>query len=487
MNFPAAASVVASAVGLLFALLAMGLASAPGWRELRWFAVIAATASGYAACDVLQDLGGQPQVVVWASRISVSLAGVHGFGWLRYMAAQARRSNTMLEKVMSVVCLTSGALSLVPTLVISDLVETHHIAWLGVTYHDSQPTTLGVLVYNYCVLALLVPLVHFFREWRRGRPGGAHALGLIVVALAGANDTLVGAMHFSAPYLLDVGFLFLVVAVGGSLVRRFVASARELERLSTRLELEVEDRTQKLVLTQQELHRSEKLAAVGQLAAGVAHEINNPAAAVLGNLSYLREAMRISAAVPSDTEECLDESIVCMDRIARIVRQLLDAGRVAGRLEHREVVNLSRAITNAITASAPSRTDDVVVAVSVSEEVRILGSTSLVEQVLVNLLANAAQAILERRSAGRIEVSASLVDARVIVKVKDDGPGISEEAQLRLFEPFFTTKPQGKGTGLGLAVSLGLMRTLGGELAVDTTSPQGTTMSFALPVAPERS
>jgi signal transduction histidine kinase len=176
-----------------------------------------------------------------------------------------------------------------------------------------------------------------------------------------------------------------------------------------------------------------------------------------------------------------------MDRIARIVRQLLDAGRVAGRLEHREVVNLSRAITNAITASAPSRTDDVVVAVSVSEEVRILGSTSLVEQVLVNLLANAAQAILERRSAGRIEVSASLVDARVIVKVKDDGPGISEEAQLRLFEPFFTTKPQGKGTGLGLAVSLGLMRTLGGELAVDTTSPQGTTMSFALPVAPERS
>jgi len=274
-----------------------------------------------------------------------------------------------------------------------------------------------------------------------------------------------------------------VVAAGGAMVHRFVAASRELDALTGRLEHLVEERTRALTETQGALARAEKLAAVGTLAAGVAHEINNPTAAVLANLAYLQEPIALGHGLPADARECLDESITSVKRIARIVRQLLDAGRAAGdRVQRVAPVEVARAVRSAVTTAQASQAE-LEVAVAVQPGLHVLADEDLLVQVLVNLLVNAAQAMGAATPHGCAAVAAERAGDRVLLTVRDHGPGIPPEARAKMFEPFFTTKGPGRGTGLGLAVSLGLMRSQGGDLRLLDTSPTGTTLGVELPFA----
>ena len=486
MNFtlPATFALACIGVNLVFAGLSAGIGWRGGWREMRWFALVCLSAAGFNACTVPITMEVDPDLLRLASSVSLVLAAVHGAAWLFYIAADAKRRLTSFEAAYLVVLLATSSLATIPGVAVSSTVQTRHNAWLNVNYADALPTSFGLVVYALCVGSLLFPLVHFVRQYRRGAPmAGSFALGLLALFATGINDSLVGAGVLDLPYVLDIGFVALVVASGGAMVRRFVNAARELDLVKGKLEQLVAERTEQLAHTQAALVQSEKLAAVGNLAAGVAHEINNPTAAVLANLAYLLEPMSQGQPLPSDAYQCIEESFTSTKRIGRIVRQLLDAGRVAGGKQgHIAPFALAGAVRSAL-ANTRAQQHKVEVHVDIDEAVHVLGDQDLFAQVVVNVVVNAAQAIADARPSGHVRLRAEVRQDRVLLFVADDGPGIPPAVQHRLFEPFFTTKPQGRGTGLGLAVSLGLMRAQGGDLRLHATSPEGTTLAVELPLS----
>jgi signal transduction histidine kinase/CheY-like chemotaxis protein len=270
------------------------------------------------------------------------------------------------------------------------------------------------------------------------------------------------------PYLLDLGILVPIAGVGYALTARFVEAALGLESM-------VAVRTEELSKTQAALLRAEKLGALGQLAAGVAHEVNNPAAALAGNLRYLREAVAAGGKLPGDGLTCLDESLTSVDRIAGVVRQLLDAGRLATASKAEAApVSLAKAARDAVRTARARCGDRVAISLDVAEDLWGKGQEHPLVQVLTNLVVNAAQAIAPERTDGQVTVRGQRAGGQVLLVVEDNGAGMSDETQRRLFEPFFTTKAFGQGSGLGLAVSRGLMMALGGDLRFSSRLGGGT-------------
>ena len=216
----------------------------------------------------------------------------------------------------------------------------------------------------------------------------------------------------------------------------------------------------------QQLHQSEKLAALGQFVAGIAHELNNPLQGVLGNLELMRETSRLTSAQKRDVGVIHREA----DRAARIVRHLLlFAG--SGRHERRRY-KLGALLARALTVRARAlRHAHIEVRRTFDARVPwLVGSPVLLQQAILNIIVNAEHAMAGK--GGRLEVSArrSANGRLAVVEIRDTGPGLSEEARQRLFEPFFTTKDVGKGTGLGLALTYGIVQDHGGPSAPAITS-----------------
>ena len=269
---------------------------------------------------------------------------------------------------------------------------------------------------------------------------------------------------------------------GGPLLSGFqgsleaLAGALKEEKALTRSQLEALSRTnQQLVQAQTELVASERLATVGKLAAGVAHEIGNPLSGVLGYLSLSRDRAR-------DDErllDYLDRIEQELQRVSQIVRGLLDLGRPV-RGQRGPVVVASLAETCAKLVQADPELRRVQIELAVEPDAVVRGESGPLSQVLLNLLLNAAQAM---GGEGTIRLATRTDADAVVISVEDEGPGIPEENLPHLFEPFFTTKAQGKGTGLGLAVSRHLARSLGGVLSAENREGGGARFLLTLPKA----
>ena len=287
------------------------------------------------------------------------------------------------------------------------------------------------------------------------------------------------------PLLLDIGSLSILLIVAVIHERRFAANVHQLERASSELKREVATRTTALLDAQAALAASERLAGLGRLTAGVAHEINNPIAVVRHNLERIRDLARPEVAVaPDDLPRYVDGALAATDRVVRIVRRLLDAGRVgvtdAVSIEPFFVAGVVRKAVDMVG----HHMNGIEVSIDANERLVALGDPGMVSQVLENLLVNAAHALERRPNGARIHVRAAHVGHHVRVLVTDNGPGVPEEVRSRLFEPFVTTKVIGKGSGLGLAVSMGLMRSQNGDLALVRTSDAGTEMCLQVPWTP---
>jgi two-component system, NtrC family, sensor kinase len=232
---------------------------------------------------------------------------------------------------------------------------------------------------------------------------------------------------------------------------------------------------------QQRLVLSGRMVAVGQLAAGVAHEVNNPTSYVRSNLLLLREYWQKPAeeraSIYADGGELIDESLEGIERIASIVQQIGRFSRGGGDERERADLNL---ILDAALRMARPRLGDVRIERAPSALPEIDCAPRELEQVFLNLLLNAADAV---GSAGTVRVASAAVGARARVDVADDGAGIPPEHLARVFDPFFTTKPVGKGTGLGLAISYEIVQRHGGEIEVRSELGRGTVFSVWLPLA----
>ncbi|WNG25125.1 response regulator [Cystobacter fuscus] len=288
-------------------------------------------------------------------------------------------------------------------------------------------------------------------------------------------------------------------------VTALVRDAREHEaRLeqeqSGRREAEALAREQagRLVVAQEKLVRSGGLMVAGQLATGVGHEINNPLAFVTGNLhvaleqlgALARELPPSSAERLRETTRALEDARKGAERIRAVVRELRTLARESDA--RTEPVDVGAALELSLSMAMPHIRHRAQVVRHVVPVPRVPGNESKLGQVILNLLINAAQAIPEGDATRHaITVGTRMEGPQVVIEVRDTGKGMSAEVLARIFEPFFTTKLPGEGTGLGLPISLDIIRSMGGELKVQSEPGRGSSFQLVLPVidegsAPER-
>lgn len=266
--------------------------------------------------------------------------------------------------------------------------------------------------------------------------------------------------------------------LGRSLSTMTARLLAEEDKLRAKVD-EVEQATKKLRETQEQLVRSERLASVGRLAAGLAHEIGNPIAALMG----LEDLLLAGGLEADEQRDFLQRMRRETERIHRILRDLLAFARPStARAESRRPGDVEAAVhdTAALVMPHPALRD-IEIALDVHAELpRVTLSREQLVQVLLNLVLNAADAA---GPGGHIRIAASRSGDGVELSVSDDGPGVAETVRDRLFEPFVSTKETGKGTGLGLAVCRGLIEAAGGTIELDTKRSPGARFVVALPDA----
>jgi signal transduction histidine kinase/CheY-like chemotaxis protein len=321
-------------------------------------------------------------------------------------------------------------------------------------------------------------LVNDYQAWPARRPHHPAALSSIIAFPLLIRAEVIGT--------LSVGF----TRPGRRVTRA------DLERLATlaapaalaiehsRLYEQLETRLGELRDTQAQLVQAGKLSAVGQLVSGVAHELNNPLSVVIG---YGQLLLRKEA--PPTMTKALESIVAQAERMAKIVQSLLLFARQ--RKAERLPVQVGEILERTVALRATQlRLSGIAIDLERGAELpAVLGDGQQLQQVFLNLLLNAEQAILEHRTGDRIDVGARAAEGpggtEVRAWVRDNGPGIPPDVLPRIFEPFFTTKEIGSGTGLGLSVSYGIVEQHGGHIDVESR-PGVTIFTVVLPVTAER-
>ncbi len=230
---------------------------------------------------------------------------------------------------------------------------------------------------------------------------------------------------------------------------------------------------------QDQLIQSEKMSAIGQLIAGVAHDLNNPLASVVGFADYLTEVPHVPPSLREPLTVIREEA----ERASNIVKNLLSFAR---KQEHQRRPTALRPLLDATFLLLRNQ----LMAQRVEARLEVEADLPMpdiepnqIQQVFVNLLNNAAQAVASTGRPGTVVVRARRWLDGVAIDVADDGPGMSEALAAQVFEPFFTTKPEGEGTGLGLSISQGIVREHGGRIMLATEEGRGSTFTVQLPLA----
>jgi len=236
-----------------------------------------------------------------------------------------------------------------------------------------------------------------------------------------------------------------------------------------------EDQTERRGL-QDRLIQSEKLSAIGQLIAGVAHDLNNPLTSVIGFADFLAE----SADAPPRIREPLRVVQQEAERASKIVKNLLGFAR---RQETRQRASLGPILEATVSLFRNQLSSEAVALELLQEDglPELDLNPNQVQQIFVNLIQNAAHAIGSTGRPGAIRVRARRWMDGVAIDIADDGPGMTPEVAARVFEPFFTTKPEGQGTGLGLSISQGIAKEHGGRISLVTAPGRGSTFTVELP------
>ncbi len=255
--------------------------------------------------------------------------------------------------------------------------------------------------------------------------------------------------------------------------QRVEVTAEELRRSNAALQATLTE----LNRTQQQVIQSEKLAALGTLAAGVAHELNNPLMGVMNYVAFARKRMK-----DPEVAYPLERADQELKRIRELLRNMLTFARPStGAVTS---VDLATVLARTVALVAPDfRARQIGLAQEIPEALpHVLGREGRLQQIFLNLLLNARDAV-EASAEKRVTLRARITDSAVAVDVQDTGVGIPEAIQGRIFDPFFTTKPPGKGTGLGLSVVQSAVSELGGTITFASRTGVGTTFTVWVPKA----
>ena len=303
---------------------------------------------------------------------------------------------------------------------------------------------------------------------------------------SGANEVAAGRLDQSIPVRSNDEF-GRVAASFNHMTEALKASRSEMQDMLHTLESKVTERTRELLAAKAEVAQGEKLASIGVLASGIAHELNNPLTGVLTFTSLMRK----KAADGSEDAADLDLVIRETKRCASIIRRLLDFARE--KVPVKGFFNLNLVIEDTVRfVERPASLQQIEITTALDPALpQVWGDADLIKQVILNLLVNAQQAI---EGKGSIKVASRLYPGMasdkpdvdnlpmVEISVTDTGCGIPPANLERIFEPFFTSKEVGKGTGLGLSVSYGIVKAHGGKINVESVFGEGTTFHVLLPI-----
>jgi len=339
-------------------------------------------------------------------------------------------------------------------------------------------TAPAALAFVYVVVVALMPL----------RPVTAFALGLALtgsfaVATRGVEQSLDASR--AIPAFLNGSVAGTILAGMLYRVRRRYAE-RQVEAHHYAAELERANR--ELEETRLQLVQTEKMASLGNLAAGVAHEINTPVGAIKANAEITERALsRLEAAIEVDDPEAAQKPLRALRsasattleatrRIVRIVKSL----RSFARLDEADEAwaDLNECVQNTLPLLQHELEDGVRVELDLDDVPKARFHPNQINQVIMNVMLNAIQAV---EGSGSVTVRTRANDAEVSLEVEDDGSGIRPEHESRIFDPGFTTKGVGVGTGLGLSITYRIVHAHGGTIAVDTHVGRGTKMTITLP------
>ncbi len=238
-------------------------------------------------------------------------------------------------------------------------------------------------------------------------------------------------------------------------------------------------------LLDERLLQSQKLAAIGELSAGIAHEINNPLAIIRQEAEWLDRLLKKQANLEGaeDLQGSVHQIMQQVDRCTEIIRNLLDFARKRDPVI--QAVDVNRVIEDmTMLVEKEARHNNITIARRYDPDLpRILSDAPQLRQVILNFLTNATHAV---GKSGTVTITTRLADRDSIdIVISDTGCGIAEENLKKIFDPFFTTKPPGQGTGLGLSICHGIILRLGGRITVESTLGQGTEFTITLPLSRE--
>ena len=458
---------------------------APGWSRARLYMFVAFTAACYSAVDILFSIEGLPMVTVTLiGDLNFLFAALHVSAWVVVSEADPSRPLSALllrYRILIAVTVLLGLLAVIPGVAMRSVHILVEVPSLGVTYRQPITTLYGDLAMGWFLLTLLIPFRRFVRDLGQRRPHAlVRVLGFAVYFACVFDELLVTSGKIKFLYLADLGLLGIVVSLMIETLQKVLRDAVALKEATARLQSEVSDRTFERDEAREALIVAERHVALGQLAAGVGHEINNPLTYVRGNLEHVCRVSK-HGVLGRDETLLLEEALAGTKQIQRVVGDLrayvVPSAEQGAPVDVREELEAAIKLVSAKVGLATQITRDYV------EHGLVLADAPRLRQVFVNLLINAALAIQEAEPRDpqlglRIWMRGAL---EVAIEIRDNGVGIPERDVARLGQPYFSTRLQRGATGLGLFVSRGILESLGGRLEFESELNRGTTARLLLP------
>lgn len=464
------------------------IARAPGWERVRLIALIALSGALYSAVDFwfyvsLDDLALRSLLV----QVNVVVGALHASAWMRFTFSNASgslRSMPWWARSLAI----GGPLAALAALPLDVLVDRRSIVhvevpWLGLDERTYGLSAIGNTLVVVILSVLVVSLVQHVRRMRRGEPGASGIVaGLTIYLLCIIEEGLVASGVVKFMYLASPGYVFAVLPLTIQLLQRFVDDARRLSELSVRLTTEVEARTVERDEARESLVQQQRLAALGRLAAGVGHEINNPLQYLLFHLEELRGTLgpEHGASVRDSLQQAIDGA----RRIGRVVTSLRAYG---ARSERFTPINLPDVVQAALRIASPQLRHRVQIRTTLQPTPLVMGDEGQLVQMIVNPLVNAAQSLATLPEGHEAVVTVSTrttEDGQAELSVADNGPGFDPAVLPALGEPYVTTRAQSGGTGLGLFVTRGLVAAHGGTITLENAALGGAVVRVRMPAAP---
>lgn len=362
--------------------------------------------------------------------------------------------------------------------------ETQTVADLLSPSTQQHSLTRDLILNQRSYRALYAPLI--VRQQTMGALGVTFDSNYVVATEATSRNQLSLVFALGTAFVVLIGYL-LARSIASPILRlRTISQAVAAGDLTQRTGLEQGDEigelatafdTMTLRLRQRtaELVQSEKLAAVGQLTAGIVHDVKNPLAVIKGLSEELREELGSDPVVLEQLNSIRDNATRANTIVSDLMKFARQSTPEMSRRDLRETVEASLRLTEYLARRAKIKT----ISDLPPQSVLVTYDAQQLEQVLINLIQNAIQAMPD---GGTLRVNLSQTETAVAIAVQDTGTGIAPENLRRIFDPFFTTKPEGEGTGLGLSVSYGIVSRHGGRINVESQIGEGTTFTILLPV-----